>query len=50
MAQFLVKMMPAMRRFCGRNEVPFIGYLQPGLTIKLVMNKDGLVVRRKYAI
>jgi hypothetical protein len=50
MAKFLWKMMPAMRRFCGRHEAPFIGHLQPNGKIKLVMDKDGLVGRLRDAI
>jgi hypothetical protein len=33
-ARFLVKMMPAMRRFNGAHERPFIGYLMPSGGIK----------------
>ena len=43
MARFLVKMMPAMRRFCGKYEKPFIGFLQPSGKIKLILDKTGLV-------
>jgi hypothetical protein len=43
MARYLVRMMPAMRRFCGKHEKPFIGYLQPSGGIKLLLDKTGLV-------
>ena len=40
MARFLVRMMPAMRRFCGKHERPFIGFLLPSGSIKLILDKD----------
>jgi hypothetical protein len=43
MARFLVKMMPAMRRFCGKHDKPFIGFIQPSGTIKLLLDKTGLI-------
>jgi len=43
MARFLVKMMPAMRRFCGKHDKPFIGFLQASGGIKLLLDKTGLV-------
>lgn len=43
MAKFLLKMMPAMRRFCGKHEKPFIAFLQPNRKIKIVMDKNGIV-------
>jgi len=46
MARFLVKMMPAMRRFCGAHERPFIGFLMPSGKIKLVLDKSGIVSAR----
>ncbi len=42
-AAFLVKNMARMRRFCGRHEAPFIGFLQSSGEIKLVLDKNGLV-------
>lgn len=45
-ARFLVKMMPAMRRFNGAHERPFIGYLVPSGGIKLIMDKRGVVYDR----
>jgi hypothetical protein len=43
MASFLIKMMPAMRQFCGRHRAPFIGLLLPSEKIKLVMDEHGRV-------
>jgi PIN like domain len=45
-ARFLVKMMPAMRRFNGSHERPFIGYLMPNGRIKLIMDKNGVIYDR----
>jgi hypothetical protein len=42
-ARFLVRMLPAMRRFNGAHERPFIGYLTPSGSIKLIMDKDGVL-------
>jgi len=42
-ARFLCEMMPAMRRFNGSHERPFIGYLMPGGTIKLIMDRQGVI-------
>jgi hypothetical protein len=36
-------MMPKMRRFCGKHEAPFIGFLYPKGDIKLILDKYGLV-------
>ncbi|HEV2990678.1 MAG TPA: hypothetical protein VG759_19735 [Candidatus Angelobacter sp.] len=45
-ARFLVKMMPAMRRFNGAHDRPFVGYLLPSGSIKLILDKTGVVYRR----
>jgi PIN like domain len=45
-ASFLVRMMPAMRRFNGSHEKPFIGYLMPTGRIKLIMDKNGVIYGR----
>lgn len=42
-ARFLVRMMPAMRRFCGLHGRPFIGSLLESGTIRLILDNRGIV-------
>lgn len=49
MARFLLRMMPAMRRFCGRHGRPFIGSLLDGGTIRLILDRTGVISGPKTA-
>ena len=43
MAKFLLEAMPAMRRFCGQHNAPFIAFIQDNLKIRLIMDEHGII-------